>query len=493
MRLRFLGHEYKYAVEQMMIHLFPEERPIYGEAVGEQALSAEVRLTHGARYSTAVTILYDAGKQFRGTARIARPDPDDMREYSRLMQKIIRFSFFRAATAATGVIPPWGALSGVRPAKRATRLLKAGQSPKQVRRILEREYQVSPTRAALGVDTACIGLATKASLEPKDICLYIGIPFCPTRCAYCSFVSQDVHRSGHLIAPFLDALSTEIDATASVVRNLGLRVVAVYIGGGTPTTLSAAQLQRLTGMVSDAFDLRHLREYTVEAGRPDTVDLEKLRILRAAGITRISVNPQSMEDNVLQAIGRGHTAAEVADAVEMVKTVGFPVLNMDLIAGLPEDTLDGFKRTLTQAIRFGAENITVHTLARKRGTQVALDQTKAPSATVVGEMLEFAHHALREAGYVPYYLYCQKYTAGGFENVGWCKPRTESLYNIAIMEEFCSAISLGGGASTKLVSPSSEHIARIFNAKYPYEYIEGIDKILVSKDEITTFYAQEGF
>jgi len=493
MRLRFLGHDYKYAVEQVMINLFPDERPVYGEPIGAETLSAEVRLTHGAQYSTAVTILYHEGKRFRGTAQILTPDSAGMREYNRLMQKIIRFSFFRAATTATGSVPPWGVLSGVRPAKRATLLLKAGKSPKQVRRILEREYQVSPTRAALGMDTARIGLATKASLEPKDICLYIGIPFCPTRCTYCSFVSQDVHRSGHLIMPFLDALAQEIDATARVVCDLGLRVAAVYIGGGTPTTLSAAQLAQLTGMLSDAFDLSHLREYTVEAGRPDTVDLEKLAILRAAGVTRISVNPQSMEDTVLEAIGRGHTAAQVIDAVAMVHTVDFPVLNMDLIVGLPGDTLDGFQRTLTQAIQFGAKNITVHTLARKRGTQVALDQITVPDAKAVAEMLNFAHQALRDAGYAPYYLYCQKYTAGGFENIGWCKLGTESFYNIVIMEELCSILSLGGGASTKLVSPNSEHIARIFNAKYPYEYIEGIDKILASKDEIAAFYAQEGF
>ena len=476
-----------------MLTLFPEERPVYGEPIGAEALSAEVRLSHGARYSTAVTILYYEGKQFRGTARVVTPDPADAREWSRLMQKIIRFSFFRAAIKATGNIPPWGALSGVRPGKRATILLKSGKSPQQVRRILEREYKVSPARAALGTHTALTGLAMQASLEPRDICLYVGIPFCPTRCAYCSFVSQDVHRSGHLIVPFLDALSQEIAATARIVGNLGLRVVALYIGGGTPTTLSVGQLTRLTGMLAEAFDLSHLREYTVEAGRPDTVDLGKLTTLRTAGVTRISINPQSMEDTVLQAIGRGHTSAEIRDAVEMVHTTGFPVLNMDLIAGLPGDTLTGFKRTLTQVIAFGAENITVHTLARKRGTQVTLDQVPAPDATVVGDMLDFAHQTLREAGYVPYYLYCQKYTAGGFENIGWCKPGTESLYNIAIMEELCSILSLGGGASTKLVAPGRGHITRIFNAKYPYEYIEGIDKILAEKSEITTFYLQEDF
>ena len=491
MQLRFVGHNHKYAVEQIMLTLFPEERPLYDGSVGTETLSAEVRLSHGSRYSTAVTILYYEGKPFRGMARIKTPDPLDTRLWNRLMQKIIRFSFFRATTTATGRIPPWGALSGVRPGKLVGLLLNAGKSPKQVRRILEEDYKVSPTRVSLGLHTAEAGLRVKAHLEPRDICLYVGIPFCPTRCAYCSFVSQDVHRSRHLIAPYLEALFREINATAQIVGDLGLCVKALYIGGGTPTTLSAAELKQLTRKLSQAFDLSHLLEYTVEAGRPDTVDSEKLQALRESGVTRISVNPQSMEDQVLEAIGRGHTAAEIRDAVELVHTAGFPVLNMDLIAGLPGDTLEGFQRTLQKALAFGAENITVHTLSRKRGTKVTVDQVSVPEASVVGEMLDFAHSTLQEAGYVPYYLYCQKYTAGGFENIGWCKPGTESFYNIAIMEELCTILSLGGGASTKLVAPKTAHIRRIFNAKYPYEYVEGIDKILAGKDEILTFYSKE--
>ena len=491
MQLRLVGHDYKYAVEQIMLTLFPEERPFYDGPIGPETLSAEVRLSHGSRYSTAVTILYYEGKRFRGTARVRTPDPLDVRLYNRLMQKVIRFSFFRAATGATGVIPPWGALSGVRPGKRVSLLLEAGKSPAQVRRILEGDYKVHPTRVRLGLQTAGAGLRVKASLEPKDICLYVGIPFCPTRCAYCSFVSQDVHRSGHLIEPYLEALYREIDATVRVVDELGLRVVALYMGGGTPTTLSAVQLEQLTGKLSTGFDLSQLYEYTVEAGRPDTVDLEKLAVLREAGVTRISINPQSMEDSVLQAIGRGHTSAEIVDAVGMVRARGFPVLNMDLIAGLPGDTLAGFQRTLRRALDFEAENITVHTLSRKRGSQVTVDQVSVPDALVVGEMLDFAQKTLEEAGYVPYYLYCQKYTAGGFENIGWCKPGTESFYNIAIMEELCTILSLGGGASTKLVAANGQHIQRIFNAKYPYEYVEGIDKILAGKDEIITFYQED--
>ncbi|MCL2563213.1 MAG: coproporphyrinogen dehydrogenase HemZ [Oscillospiraceae bacterium] len=498
MVLELIGHDYKYAVEQVMLTLFPEERPVYGGCVGADSISARVQLSHGAKVSTAVTVLWYEGVRYRGVARAARQDaapatgknrPELVRE--RTMQKIIKLSFYRAATAATGQVPPWGALTGIRPGKRATALLETGAAPGQVQRIFVKEYEVAPQRAALCIATARAGLAVKASLAPQDICLYVGIPFCPTRCAYCSFVALDVEKSTHLVEPFLAALERETATTANVVRALGLRPVALYIGGGTPTTLTAAQLAALTGSLSAHFDLSHLREYTVEAGRPDTLDMEKLYVLRDAGVTRVSVNPQSMDDAVLTAIGRKHTAGDIVRAVEMARSVGFPVLNMDLIAGLPADTAAGFARTLEQVLALGAENITVHTLARKKGAQIKTDDVPAPGSEAVEEMLGHALTALPDAGYAPYYLYRQKFTAGGFENVGWCKPGAENLYNIAIMEELCSILSLGGGASTKLVNPHTGRIPRMYNPKFPLEYAEGIDRILASKENIRTFYTEE--
>jgi len=493
MNLFLVGHDYKYAVEQIMLTIFPEERPIYDGPVGPEALSARVSLSHGACYSTAVTVLYYGGAPHRGTARIKPPDPADKLERTRQMQKLIRFSFYRAATAATGQTPVWGALSGIRPGKLATARLASGQSPRSVKAVLEREYDVSSQRAELCIHTARAGLAVKAQLHPRDICLYIGIPFCPTRCTYCSFVSNSVEKSMHLVEPFLEALTREIQATAEVVSRLGLRIAALYIGGGTPTTLTGAQLTQLTDTLAARFDLSHLQEYTVEAGRPDTLDQDKLRRLCQAGVTRLSINPQSMEDHVLAAIGRRHTAEDIRRATEMARAEGFPVLNMDLIAGLPADSPAGFARTLDQALEFGAENITVHTLSMKKGTKLMLEPSESVASESVEQMLDTAFSTLSGAGYLPYYLYRQKFIAGGFENVGWCRPGTESLYNIAIMEELCSILALGGGASTKLVAPKTGHITRIFNAKYPYEYIESLDKMLASKAQIEVFYQQEVF
>ena len=494
MRLSLVGHDYKYAAEQMMLTLFPTERPLYGEEVGPSSLSAQISLSHGGRYSTAVTKFYYGGNCYRGVARAQSPDREDSLLRDRTMQKIIKLSFYRAVHTATGKRPHWGALTGIRPGKLASSLIEAGHSPARVQNILESQYYVSPQRAALCMDTAKAALTAKAGLHPaRDVCLYVGIPFCPTRCAYCSFVSNAVERSMHLVEPFLSALYREIEATAEVVRGLGLRVRALYIGGGTPTTLSAEQLGRLTGELRRQFNLSHLTEYTVEAGRPDTVDFEKLTILRQAGVNRISINPQSMAHHVLEAMGRNHSPEDILRAMEEVRRVDFPSVNMDIIAGLPADCPDGFFKTLDQVLQFQAENITVHTLSLKKGSKIMTESPALPTEEAVGEMLDGAMPALRRGGYVPYYLYRQKFIAGGFENVGWCKPGRESLYNIAIMEELVSILSLGGGGSTKLAAPKTGRIQRIFNAKYPYEYLKGIDTILQSKGEIEAFYQREVF
>lgn len=492
MVLTLHGHDYKYAVEQVLLTLFPTQRPVYAERGAEaEEPAAEIRLTHGTRYSTAVTVLTYKGRRYRGVAKAKTPDPTDPIVWNRELQKVIKLSFYRAGTMATGQTPPWGALTGIRPGKRATTLLEAGATPAQVKRAFVREYEVGPVQADLCIQTAGASIKAKAALGPKDICLYVGIPFCPTRCAYCSFVAIDVARSKPLIAPFLQALTREIETTAAVVRDLGLNPVSLYIGGGTPTTLSTDALGGLLDTLAANFNLSCLQEYTVEAGRPDTLDPEKLQRLQTAGVTRISINPQSMQDTVLEAIGRGHTAAQVRDAVAQARTVGFPSLNMDLIAGLPGDTPQGFADTLQQVLALGPENITVHTLSRKRGAKISVDDTAAPEADAVATMLDTAQKALPAAGYVPYYLYRQKFTAGGHENVGWCRPGTESLYNIAIMEELSTILSMGGGASTKLVDPHTGRIPRMYNPKFPLEYIEGIERILASKEKIRQFYKQE--
>ena len=489
MRLYLIGHDYKYAVEQMLLTMFPEERPEYpeGKPAGDRM---EIRLSRGSRYTTAACALWRSGQVFRGRAAAVLPAGTEPLEADRVQQRLIKNAIYRAALNSGVKKPAWGALTGVRPGKLLAGLLNEGLSEQQAVKAFIREYDVSPARAALCLDTSRETLKAMASLGPRDICLYVGIPFCPTRCAYCSFVSQSVEKSMKLIAPFHQALRKEIAATAAQVRALGLRVVSVYMGGGTPTTLSASQLDELCTWLAAEFDLSALREYTVEAGRPDTITEEKLRVLRRHGVDRLSVNPQTMDDAVLAAIGRKHTAADIVSALETVRRVGGFAVNMDLIAGLPGDTPAQFGDTLEKVLALSPENITVHTLSLKKGSRITLEGSAIPGAAEVSAMLDLAGQRLRSADYAPYYLYRQKFMSGGFENVGWAKPGYVNLYNICIMEELCSILAMGGGGSTKLIRPDRGRNIRLMAPKYPLEYIESIDRTCADKNSIGEFYRE---
>ena len=483
MKLIFQGHDYQYAVEQSLLAFFPKERPVYQ---GEDPHTARVSLTRGKKLHTAVTVLTVDGRTARGVARGDVSGAENDYERERLLQRLVKLSFFKAARDLTGRTPAWGALTGIRPAKLAGSLLEKGLTPKAADRVLRDTYFVSSQRRRLAIECAQAGLAAKAGLEKRDISLYVGIPFCPTRCAYCSFVSADVGRTFSLMEPYVDALCREIAAAGAAVRRGGRRIRSVYIGGGTPTTLSPALLDRLMGALEGAFDLSACAEYTVEAGRPDTITAEKLSVLRERGCTRVSVNPQSMDDRVLAAIGRAHSAADILQAWDLVRRAGFPYANMDLIAGLPTDTPEGFRASLDQVLSLGPENVTVHTLALKKGSRLTLEKNGAlPAPEQVSAMLDYAWGALRAAGYAPYYLYRQKYMSGGFENVGWCRPGAESLYNICMMEELHTILSLGSGGVTKVIDPRAGSLVRQANPKYPKEYIETLDPILQAKENLT--------
>ena len=442
MRLYLFGHTYKYAVEQMLLTMFPTERPEYpeGKPSGERM---EISLSRGAQRTTACCVLHRGGRRYSGRASASNGRLGSKLDTERCCQRLVKNAVYRAAL---------------------------------------RE------RAELCLDATRQTRLVKASLTERDVCLYVGIPFCPTRCAYCSFVSQSVEKSMKLIPVFLEALEKEIAAVARQVKELGLRVVSVYMGGGTPTTLDPAQLERLCTQLERRFDLSALREYTVEAGRPDTITPERLRVLRGHGVDRVSVNPQTMSDAVLEAIGRKHTADDVLRALETVRAVGGFAVNMDLIAGLPAESEAGFAATLEQVLALAPENITVHTLSLKKGSRITLEGTTIPDAQEVGRMLDLASRRLRESGYAPYYLYRQKFMSGGFENVGWARPGTENLYNIAIMEELCSILAMGGGGSTKLIRPDEGRNLRLMAPKYPLEYIQSIEKTCADKAQIAAFY-----
>jgi oxygen-independent coproporphyrinogen-3 oxidase len=319
-------------------------------------------------------------------------------------------------------------------------------------------------------------------LGERSVVLYASVPFCPSRCAYCSFVSADTARSGALIEPYLELLREEV----TMLRRLDVTPAALDIGGGTPAVLSAEQLDNLLA----AFELPAGTEITVEAGRPDVVTEEKLRAMKRRGVTRVCINPQSMNPTALAAIGRHHSPEDTVNACRAARLTGIETLNMDIIAGLPGDTLGGFCQTLRAVLEQRPENLTTHTLALKKGAALRGSPHPPERAALVGEMLALAYERLRREGYRPYYVYRQKFTPGGYENVGWTQPGRENLYNICMMEELTSVLAAGAGGVTKLVCPETEKITRLQNCKYPLEYLASRDKIADSRERIESFFAR---
>ena len=473
-----------------MLTLFPGERPEYPETMPDDGDFVCFGLRRGAAWGTVTARLRWKRHELLSSTRFPAGDLDGPPEaVYHVVQHALKMAFYKAGVRLLGQEPPWGALTGVRPVKLPTRAMKAGATPDQARRQLEREYHVSPRRAQLAVDCAQASLAVDRTLGERETSLYIGIPFCPTRCAYCSFVSADVGRTMKLVEPYVKALLEELDYTGQMMKQAGLTIRSLYVGGGTPTTLSAEELDVLLTRAKAVLPLEHCIEYTVEAGRPDTITLEKLQVLARHGVGRISINPQTLEDEVLRTIGRRHSAQDIRDSFRLARQVGFECINMDLIAGLPRDSFQGFRRSLEGVLELGPENVTVHTLALKKGSHLMEQGGSIPSGDEVARMLEFSLDTLRDRKYLPYYLYRQKYMSGSLENVGWTKPGLESIYNIIMMEELQTVVSVGGGGVTKLVDTRAGKLLRLPNPKYPHDYLAMQDKVLAQKKEIGAFYA----
>ncbi len=382
---------------------------------------------------------------------------------------------------------PWGVLDGIRPVKLASKLLKISESPEKAVDSFMHEYGATREKAELAVKIAGIEMPIIDAMNPKGVSLYLGIPFCPTRCLYCSFVSNSGAKSAKLIPEYLKCLIKETKYTADIIKSNGNVIESVYIGGGTPTTLSAEMLDELFDSIFCNFDLSQNKEFTVEAGRPDTVTRDKLMMIKKYGIDRISINPQTMNESVLKTIGRNHTPDDIRRAMYLAGECEINTINMDIIAGLPGETLDMFKYTVEEVEKLNPENTTVHTMSIKRSSKLneTLDDYTLTNANQVSDMVDFARHTVMQNGKNPYYLYRQKNMLGNLENVGYAKPGTESLYNIYIMEEVQTIISLGCGGVTKTVDRETDRIERIFNVKEPKDYIERIDEMLHRKDVLS--------
>lgn len=394
---------------------------------------------------------------------------------------------YTALSNITGKKPLWGTMTGVRPVKQLFTLLDKGISMDSALEYLKTTSFISDKKLSLLKDTALMEMNIRKESAPFDFSMYISVPFCPTRCSYCSFTAVGIEKAEKLIPTYVDLLCKEIEETANLTKKLGLRLKTLYMGGGTPTTLSAEEIKRVLGTVKKSFCTSFLEEITVEAGRPDTITPQKLDAIRSEGVKRISINPQTMNDDVLKIIGRNHTEKDIIDAFNLAREKGFDFINMDLISGLPGDSFESFCDSVEKVIRLGPENITLHTLTLKRGSNLKYsdDRNVMPD---VEKMNEYAYMRFYESGYKPYYLYRQKGTIDNLENVGFSKEGYECKYNVYIMDETHSVISCGAGGSTILKDPVTGHIERIYNFKFPFEYIDRFGGIEEKKGEISKFY-----
>lgn len=473
MKLLVINHKFHYEMEKLVRIFMPDEKI---QVVYEDC--SDYNLLTSVSDEIKVTINFE---NFNKTLTAPLCDDNEMQ-----MGRMV-YSLFGEYT---GFYPKWGVLTGVRPSKLLI------NTEKVMGRVKTEEYfkndlLVSDEKYNLARIVADCEEKIIATSKPQSMSLYISIPFCPSRCSYCSFVSHSVEneKARNLLPEYVSLLEKEIAETGEIAQKIGLNLESVYIGGGTPTTLSADQLKTVIDAVKHSFDLNTCREFTVEAGRPDTITEEKLLVLKDSPVDRISINPQTFNDSVLNAVGRRHSAEDTIKIFNLAREIGFDNINMDLIAGLPTDTFEGFKHSLDSAISLDPENITVHTLAVKRASGIGQNSPKiaVENATLASLMLDYAYDKL-SGKYHPYYMYRQSKSAGSLENVGWTKENTECIYNIFMMEECHTILSCGGGAVTKLKAPNGDEIERIFNFKYPFEYISGYEELRNRKKRITEFY-----
>ncbi len=470
------GHTFNYETENLCRVFYPLEKI---ETVNEDKDSERKVITEKKDNCISVRASFDDKESF--LEKVCEENADFELEIATLL--------FKALTEITSYVPQWGLLTGVRPSKLMIKLTEE-MGEKKAEEYFREKLFVSEQKTALAMNVAECEEKIISRSQKNSFSLYVSIPFCPTRCNYCSFVSHSIEKTKKLMAPYVEKLCEEIALTGSIAKDLGLRLETVYFGGGTPTTLTAEQLDKLLTAVENNFDLSTCFEYTVEAGRPDTVTKEKLDVLKRKGVTRISINPQTFNDSVLENIGRRHTSQQTLEAFSLAREAGFDNINMDLIAGLSGDTLESFSETLDIVRKLSPENVTVHTLALKRSSNLAGDTEGLSSGRLANEMINLSHERLREEGYIPYYMYRQSKSLGNLENVGWCKNSFECAYNIFMMEECHTILACGAGAVTKLKDPDGNLIERIFNFKYPYEYNDRLPELLERKKRIVSFYSE---
>ena len=486
MQLCFNGNDFKYEMENIARLFYPLRR---FDFLYEPETLPEGDLIHILRREgekdTFLRIEVREGTYVgsrENTLPAGLPDGEHELELGRLLYRVLE--------EHTGITPQWGILTGVRPVKWVQQRLRAGMDKSTIAAELKEKLYFSDRKLNLAMQIADAQKDIFAGDTPKDYSLYLSIPYCPSRCSYCSFVSHAItqKKALELVPKYVRTLVKELSFTAEIARETGIRLRSVYIGGGTPTALTAAQLREVTNAVKAYLPLSADIEYTIEAGRADTIDAEKLQVIKDSGAGRISINPQTFSDSVLSAIGRKHTAEDVVDCYKLARSIGFDSINMDFIAGLPTDTYESFCGSIDRAVELDPENITVHTLSIKRSSALFAEGHVTEDYRPTQAMVEYAYERLTAAGYIPYYLYRQKNIVGNLENVGYAKPGHFGRYNVYIMEEVQTILACGAGAVSKVVLP--DDIQRVYNFKYPYEYISQFDDIIERKKALVPLLKQ---
>ncbi len=484
LRLCNIGHSFDYEFEKLIRLFMPFEKIETHHNIETHTRMAVCTLQKGEVITLTSKVTLD-GKT------VTRSKSLDISADDKLCERQLAILLFENMVELTDYKPDWGILTGVRPVRLFSHYCDLLGKTRAEEYFID-TLKVSPNKISLCSEAAQGEEKIISLSRPESFSLYLSVPFCPTRCSYCSFVSHSVDKAKDLIPEYVSLLCKELEYTAEIAKSIGLRLETVYMGGGTPTTLSASQLEAVLGTVNRCFDMSNVREYTVEAGRPDTITREKLLAIKKSGVGRISINPQTMNDSVLSHIGRNHTAQQMIDAFRMARALGFENINADLIAGLPTDTMESFADTVEQILTLNPESITVHSLSMKRASTLTSDgyTHELNAGTLASNMVDFARDKFTQKGIMPYYMYRQSKTVGNLENVGYAKEGFEGLYNVYIMDETHTILACGASAVTKLREPYSNGISRIFNYKYPYEYISRFDDMIDRKKAIIEFYEE---
>lgn len=472
MIIKNINHPFSYHTEKIAVMFFPLEKL---KKDGEDNVIIQT-----IQKDNKFTVKIKAYSRYIEKSKDIEPNSDLANELSLLL--------YDALCEITGFSPAWGILYGVRPARLMHATVEKIGLLKAKEKFLHDRVQEKKVNLAISVmesENKIISLSCHNSFS-----LYVSIPFCPSRCSYCSFVSHSIENAKPLIEPYVELLCKELVQIGSIAKYLSLRLESVYFGGGTPTTLTPKQLDTVLSTIENNFDLSTVREYTVEAGRPDTVTKQKLDTLFSHNVDRISINPQTFSDSVLENIGRRHTSSQTVQAYNLARQVGFENINMDFIAGLNSDTLEGFKKSIDTAINLNPESITIHNLALKSGAYLTTEKEffDLGARNLAADMVDYSYERLLDNDYHPYYMYRQSKSLGNLENVGYAKQGKECLYNVFMMDETHTVLSAGAGAVTKLVDFETKHIERIYNYKYPYEYLNNFEEMKNRKQGIIDFY-----